>query len=119
MEAKIAPGRLRDGENGPRSFPEPPGPEPVIFFGPGGLQERSGVDFYSVLAPRGSPGGGQGGPSVSGTFCAAIVRAWFLTSSFGLQEHAIGSGRLVGQFMLDSNTLSVSDIWLFVQNVGP
>ena len=62
MEAKIAPGRPQDDENGPRIFLPPPRPEPVNFFAPGGLQERSGVDFYSVLAAPWGPGGAQGIP---------------------------------------------------------
>ena len=49
-------------KNGPRTFLEPPRRKPVIFFAPGGLQERSGVDFYSVLAAPWGPGGAQGVP---------------------------------------------------------
>ena len=47
MEPKITPG-LKTLKNGPRTFLEAPRPEPVTFFAPGGLQERSGADFYSA-----------------------------------------------------------------------
>ena len=43
-------------------FWRPPGQNQLIFFAPGGLQERSGVDFYSVLAAPWGPGGAQGVP---------------------------------------------------------
>ena len=41
---------------------------------------------------------------MSGTLSAAIVRAWFLTSSFGLQEHAMQINCLVS---CDLNKISL------------
>ena len=61
MEAKIPPGRPQDDEKWSKNFSgPPPARTSEFFFAPGGLQERSGVDFYSVLAAPWGPGGPQG-----------------------------------------------------------
>ena len=61
MEAKIAPGRPQDDEKWSKNFSgPPPARTSEFFFAPGGLQERSGVDFYSVLAAPLGPGGSGG-----------------------------------------------------------
>ena len=58
MEVKITLGAAHDAEKLSKNFSGgPPARTSEFFFAPGGLQERSGVDFYSVLAPRGCPGG--------------------------------------------------------------
>ena len=83
-------------KNGPRTFPEHPRPEPMNFFAPGGLQERSGVDFYNVLAAPWGPGGAQGVPGGLrevilghfGNFFASILASSLghLARRFGLRR---------------------------------
>ena len=63
MEAKIALGAPQDAEKWSQNFSGgPPAKTSEFVFGPGALQERSGVDFYSVLAAPWGPGGAQGVP---------------------------------------------------------
>ena len=60
MEAKIAPGRPQDDEKWSKNFSGPPPARTSdFFFAPGGLQEHSGVDFYSALAAPWGPLGPQ------------------------------------------------------------
>ena len=60
MEAKIAPGAAQDAEKWSKHFSgPPPARTSEFFFAPGGLQEHSGVDFYSVLAAPWGPLGPQ------------------------------------------------------------
>ena len=63
MEPKITLGAAQDAEKWSKNFSgAPPARTSEFFFAPGGLQERSGVDFYSVLAAPWGPGGPQGVP---------------------------------------------------------
>ena len=63
MEEKIILGAPQDAEKWSKNFSGgPPARTSEFFFAPGGLQERSGVDFYSVLAAPWGPGGAQGIP---------------------------------------------------------
>ena len=78
MEAKIIPGAAQDVEKWSKNFSGgPPAGTSEFFLAPGGLQERSGVDFYSVLAAPWGPGGAQGVPRglrefIFAHFCASI-----------------------------------------------
>ena len=57
MEAKITPGAAQDVEKWSKNFSGgPPAGTSELFFAPGGLQERSGADFYSVLVATWGPG---------------------------------------------------------------
>ena len=48
MEVKITLGAPQDAEKWSQNFSGgPPAKTSEFFFGPGGLQERSGIDFYS------------------------------------------------------------------------
>ena len=63
MEVKITLGAPQDAEKLSKNCSGgPPARTSEFFFAPGGLQERSGVDFYSVLAAPWGPGGAQGVP---------------------------------------------------------
>ena len=63
MEAKITLGAPQDAEKWSKNFSGgPPARTSEFFFAPGGLQERSGADFYSVLAAPWGPGDPQGDP---------------------------------------------------------
>ena len=58
MEAKITPGAAQDVEKWSKNFSGgPPAGTSEFCFAPGGLQERSGADFYSVLVATWGPGG--------------------------------------------------------------
>ena len=63
MEVKITLGAAHDAEKWSKNFSGgPPARTSEFCFAPGGLQERSGIDFYSVLAAPWGPGGAQGVP---------------------------------------------------------
>ena len=58
MEVKITLGAPQDAEKWSKNCSGgPPARTSEFVFAPGGLQERSGVDFYSVLAPQTPPTG--------------------------------------------------------------
>ncbi len=84
MDAKIAPGRPQDNEKWSKNFSGgSPAGTSEFFFAPGGLQERSGVDFYSVLAAPWGPGGAQGVPGglrelIFIIFGAVFAPCWYL-----------------------------------------
>ena len=60
MEVKITLGAPQDAEKWSKNFSGgPPARTSEFFFAPGGLQEHSGVDFYSVLAAPWGPLGPQ------------------------------------------------------------
>ena len=93
MEAKIAPGRPQDDEKWSKNVSgAPPARTSEFFFAPGGLQERSGVDFYSVLAAPWGPGGPQRPPGIHfgsfGSLFASILAPSLghLASRFGLRR---------------------------------
>ena len=85
MEAKIAPGTPQDDEKWSKNFSGgPPARTSEFFFAPGGLQERSGVDFYSVLAAPWGPGGPQAsGSSFFVILGAMLAPFWHRILSFG------------------------------------
>ena len=63
MDAKITLGAPQDAEKWSKNFSGgPPARTSEFFFAPGSLQERSGIDFDSVLAAPWGPGGAQGVP---------------------------------------------------------
>ena len=56
MEAKIPLGAPQDAEKWSQNFSGgPPAKTSEFCFGPGGLQERSGIDFYSKKVVLKSP----------------------------------------------------------------
>ena len=107
MEAKIPLGASQDAEKWSQNFSGgPPAKTGEFFLGPGGLQERSGVDFYSVLAAPWGPGGAQGVPGGSGSSFLIILEVilasfWHcfghLGSRFGLRGGTSGGRQAAPQ----------------------
>ena len=76
MEVKITLWAVQDVEKWSKNFfGGPPARTSEFFFAPGGLQERSGVDFYSVLAAPWGQGVPRGPPEASGSSCLVILGA--------------------------------------------
>ena len=92
MDAKITLGVVQDVEKLTKNFfGRPPARTSEFFFAPGGLQERSGVDFYSVLGAPWGPGGAQGVPGglrelICGHLGATLPPCWHL---FGVMLGAV------------------------------
>ena len=104
MEVNIPLGASQDAEKWSKNFSgAPPARTRELFFAPGGLQERSGVDFYSVLAAPWGPGGAQGVPGGLrelifchfGNNVASILAPFFghLGSRFGLRRGPPGGDK--------------------------
>ena len=90
MEATITPGAAQDVEKWSKNFSggSPAGTND-FFSPPGGLQERSGADFYSVLAATWGPGGPRRPPG---------PHFLHFGIHFGLQERIWAADPILGPF---------------------